>query len=220
MSTRITTPTGRIVWGHPLREQVVKDLQTGKPRLNEDGEKRTQWTFGLAIPKDDFEPVREAMAEAAKEEFPKGVPDGFAWKFKNGDKMDREGCAGCFVLALSTELQPPTNYTYDHGEEKWIETDEIKRGDFVQVEIDIVAHDAISKVAKAGLYLNPLTVALQRVGKEIKGAGGGSDPNKSDAFATPPPQEAPAESAPKSKKEDGDDPRHDEFFEGPKADDD
>lgn len=168
--------------------------------VDKDGVQKKQWAFGLAIPKADCQPLFDAMNTAAVEIFPNGVPDGFAWKFKDGDKVDkdgkpyadREGWAGCFVFACSTQFQTPPNYEYDYAAARWVDTDKLKRGDWVTVALNINPHKAISNESKPGLYMNPDVVMLHHADKEIK--GGAVDPN-ARGFA-PPPRPTPPANAP------------------------
>lgn len=189
---------GRIVWGNPLRKNALKD-DAGKPRTTEEGEQRYAWSFGLAVAKADSAAVMEAMSAAAAEEFPQGTPDNFAWKFKDGDtgkdsqgrpNNAKEGWAGCNVFSLSTELQQPPCYVYNHSVGKWeTTTNGIKTGDYVKVTVNLKAHKALNSKAKPGLYMNPSLVGLFKYGTEIK--GGEIDPNQ--RFAPPPPPEMPTE---------------------------
>ena len=200
MPIEFNTPPGRIVWGHPSKSQDVIDPQTKQKRTDNDGNPRKRWTFGLAIPKDQCQGMFDAMQAATAEVFPGGAPDGFAWKFKDGDAKDkegkpyadREGWAGCFVFSLATEFKMPPNYEFDYGTNKWADSDKIKRGDWVNVTVRVVAHKARNTMEKAGLYLNPDCICLFKTDKEI--TGGGVDPN-ARGFA-PPPQQTPPANAP------------------------
>lgn len=200
MPVQFTTPAGRIVWGHPRNSQDVIDSKTKQPRTDADGNKKKKWAFGLAIPKADCQPLFDAQAAAAAEIFAQGTPDGFAWKFKDGDKVDkdgkpyadREGWAGCYVFALETQFQMPPNYEFDYAANRWVDTDKTKRGDWVTVALNINPHKAISNESKPGLYMNPDVVMLYKADKEIK--GGSVDPN-ARGFA-PPPQQTPPANAP------------------------
>jgi hypothetical protein len=199
MSVEFTTPAGRIVWGHPLRPRKVVDLQTNQVRKKEDGSDREQWTFGLAIPKEECKAFFEAMQSAAAEDFPKGPPDNFAWKYKCGDSgtdgkgnplSAKTGYAGCNIFTLSTEWQSPSYYAYNHSAGKWEDGgDDLKCGDFVRVVVDIASHKATVNLGRPGLYVNPKTVLLHERGDEIK--TGEVDPNQR-GFAAPPVPNSPA----------------------------
>lgn len=204
MPVEIVSPVARIVWGHPSKPRDVIDQQTKKPRTNEDGTKRRSITFGLAVPKADWQAISDAMVQAAQQEFPGGFPGNFAWKFKDGDTgvdndgkalRERDGYAGCYVLACSTELIGSVgNFTYDHGSQKWVDgASVIKCGDFVKVTLSLNAHKARNNTEKPGLYVNPTCVMLWQSGPEIK--GGDVDPN-ARGFAPPPPQTPPAGAMP------------------------
>lgn len=245
--TEVNTPVGRILWGHPMKSQPVKDDRTKALKMKQDGvTPRVQWNFGLAIPKDQCAPLFDAMKAAMAEEFPRGEPRDFAWKYRDGDTdrdannnplAGKEGYAGCYIFACSTEFQCPPNYAFDHGTGKWVDTTDIKRGDYAVVTLDVKAHAAVGN-GKPGLYLNPKIVCLWQVGAEIK--GGDIDPNS--RFAAPPVQTpaapppaapgaapgqrplqggAPAPAAPSppggSAPGNAAPPRHDAFLQGPGA---
>lgn len=227
MSVRHVTAEGRIVWGSAVTPQNVTD-KNGAKLKNDAGEDRTKISFGLALPKGDAaNALCAAIEQAAVEVFPKGTPDRFSRKYKDGDTaVDRNGTpfrelpgrAGCYIFALSTEAVGMVKcYEFDNSEQCWRDSDRIKCGDYVKVEVDCVGNKPDDPSFTPGVYLNPMVVALYREGAEIKSAGGGSDPNRTDAFAKPPVQEAPS-TPPASTPSDGAPPRHDEFFNGPKPD--
>jgi len=198
MPREITTPPGRIVWGHPLQGQKIRD-DNGQIRKNDEGNDRYRWSFGLAVPKDKLGEFRDAMVAEANELFPKGVPGNFAWKFKDGDKdndskgdplSEKPGYAGCFVFAIETQYKAPTFHVYNHGEKRYEDRDSgVKRGDWVRVLLEIKAHEAVGRNGKPGLYLNPLRVLFFKSDVEIKGVGSATDPN--DLDIPPPPEETP-----------------------------
>lgn len=194
------SPVGRILWGHPLKP-VKKTDEAGKVITDDNGEPVMVYQMGFAVRKEDFGPISEAMQAAAAEEFPQGVPGNFAWKTKDGDNdtdakgnplSKREGYAGCYVLSLQTQI-PVQNFAWDYSNNKWIECDTIKRGDYAKLALDIKAHKAVNAKAKPGLYLNHSCVTLWQIGQEIKGAE--QDPNAL-GFTPPPPQQPPQEAAP------------------------
>lgn len=215
MSVETLSPVGRIVWGSPTKQRDVIDTQTKTVRVDKDGNKRKQISFGIAIPKADwmtaqvgpngeqFLSINDAMAAAANELFPGGIPGNFAWKFKDGDthvdnngkpSREKEGWAGCYILSCSTELVSSVGvFGFDHGAGKWAPTKDIKAGDYAKVTLNFNAHKARNNTEKPGLYVNPNAVMLWAVGPEIKGAYE-FDPN-ARGFAPPPPQAPPAGAA-------------------------
>ena len=48
-----TTPIGRLVWGHPLRSQQKRDMDTNQLSLNESGQPIDQCAMGVAFTKSD-----------------------------------------------------------------------------------------------------------------------------------------------------------------------
>lgn len=172
----IITPAGRIVWGNPLNgrdktdnnNQVVINPQTGQPVK--------QWSFGLAIPKNECGALFQAMQQEAAALFPTGVPQNFAWKFKDGDGLDdkgipfanREGYAGCVVLSISTEAFAPRVVRLVGGSYQQM-VEGIKTGDYVRVAIGIKGHAGKPGVRGSvpGLYINPSMIEFIGYGQEI-----------------------------------------------------
>ena len=178
---KLNTPVGRIVWGHPMKSSVKKDLNTNQPVIR-DGKQVEQWAFGVAIPKDQFQALYGQMYQEALTAFPNGVPGNFSWKFKDGDGTDRqgqpysirEGYAGHYVLTISTEAFMPPCYKYENGTYRQIAENEIKTGDYVVVNLDIKANVPTNRTHTPGLYVNPNMIELVGYGTEIKGT---VDPN-------------------------------------------
>ena len=142
---------------------------------------KIEWGFGLAIPKSALQQtgagqpgeVWAAMHEDAFTLFPsRQIPPSFAMKFKDGDGIDdkgisfanREGYAGCIVLACTTNIQPKF-YRWEGGTNIQI-TEGIKCGDYVNVQLNIKAHPAVGQ-QKAGIYVNPGMIQFLAYGKEI-----------------------------------------------------
>lgn len=186
----LTTPVGRIVWGNPLRASAIRDDQ-GKPKLDpETGQPLEQWAFGLAIPKNDCGELFQAMQGQAGAIYPDGrIPPSFAWKFVDGDGIDndgdkysdREGYAGCYVFAFSTQYAAPGVFQNQNG--SFVQLSEgIKCGDYARVRTNIKAHTSNSNKpgSKPGLYLNPNLVELVGYGTEIR-----KGPSPEDAFGKP-----------------------------------
>ena len=183
---KINTPVGRIVWGHPMKSQVKKDLNTNQPVMR-DGQQVEQWVFGVAIPKDQFGGLYQQMQQEVLSAYPNGAPSNFSWKFKDGDATDRqgqpystrEGWADHYVLTISTEAFQPPCYKFENGQYRQLAENEIKTGDYVVVNLDIKANIPTNRTHTPGLYINPNAVELVGYGTEIKGSGG-VDPK--DAF--------------------------------------
>lgn len=183
MPTQFVTPVGRIVWGHPLKPQIKKDQKT-KQIIMRDGNQVQQWVFGLAIPKDQFvAQVWPQMSAEAATLFPNGVPSNFSWKYKDGDGVDasgkpyntREGYAGHYVLTISTEAFSPQVFKHENGAYRQLAPEEIKTGDFVAVNLTLVANKPKDIQNTPGLYVNPNGIVFVGYGAEIVSAGSNPD---------------------------------------------
>jgi hypothetical protein len=174
--TDITTPLGRIVWGHPITPQNKTDQQTRQPVKNANGEVIQQWGFGLAIPKDQFAPVWAAMNAEAAKGYPNGVPGHFSWKIKDGDGIDRQGkpynqragYAGCYVMQITTELKAPGTFVYENGAYRQLQPTELKTGDYVTCGLNLKVNVPTNPQHTPGLYINPTSVLLQFLGEKIE----------------------------------------------------
>lgn len=176
---KVNTPVGRIVWGHPMKPQIKKDLNTNQPVLR-DGQQVQQWAFGVAIPKAQFGALYQQMQQEALSAYPNGVPSNFSWKFKDGDATDRqgqpysarEGWAGHYVLTISTEAFQPPCFKFENGQYRQLSEGEIKTGDYVVVNLDMKSNVPTNRTHTPGLYINPNAIELVGYGTEIKGVGG------------------------------------------------
>ena len=176
---------GRIVWtsGNLFTGQVKKDDRTKQVVLDQQGNPVVVFGFGLAIPKmipqtgqftDMWIKLWQTLQGEALTLFPGGhVPQGFSYKFKDGDVdidkagvpySKREGYAGHIVLACTTQL--PIKYFRFEGGNNILVNDGFKNGDYVNVQLNIKAHPAVGQ-GKAGIYVNPSAVQLIQPGKEI-----------------------------------------------------
>ncbi len=186
---------GRIVWtaGSIFAGRKKLDQNTGLPRHNARGEEMMEYGFGLAVPKSVIQPNMmgpgqpgefwAAMHEEAFTLLPHAratgqIPQGFAMKYKDGDGVDhngvpfsqREGHAGCIILALTTTI-PIKFFKFENGTNVQI-ADGIKCGDYVNVQVSWKAHPAVG-TSRAGLYANPNAVQFMGHGKEIVNAPSG-----------------------------------------------
>jgi len=169
---------GRIVWGKPGQATKKTDQQSKKPILK-DGQEVEQWVFGIAIPKADFLANEWTwFNHVATSVFKNGVPQGFSWKFKDGDDVDRngkpfadrEGYAGCYVLTISTEMFAPPIYKNEGGKYRQLEAREIKTGDFAVVKI-LTKYNGATGTQTPGIYVNPVAIELVAYGAEIISTG-------------------------------------------------
>lgn len=181
---------GRIVFGHPTKPRIKKDVRTRQPVIK-DGQQVHQYVFGVAIEKNTFvQQVWPFLAREAQSAFPNGIPNNFSYKYKDGDGVDskgqpynkREGYAGHCVLSISTEGFAPTVYKHENGSYRQLAENEIKCGDFVAVKITCKYNGAVSPNTP-GLYINPNGVVLLGYGQEISSAG--QDPDEMFAGMQP-----------------------------------
>ena len=183
----ITTPVGRIVWGqNPLKPKPVIDDATKLPKLDKTGKPRMQISFGLAIPKAEFQAtVWPALYNVAAQAFNGSVPPSFAYKYVDGDGVDpngqpyanRPGYAGCYILTVSTEVDNVPMFQFDgtHQCYNQIPSDALKCGDYVSCGVDIV-YNGQKSPNKPGVYVNPKAVDFVGYGEHIASQGG-ADPN-------------------------------------------
>lgn len=180
----LATPVGRIVWGHPTksRDKTRKNPTTGANEkvLKADGTVAQQWSFGVAFNKADFQAmIWPAMAQEAATAYANGTPPKFSWKYQDGDGIDdqgkpfntREGYAGCYVLAISSELMAPPIYKLNGGKYDQLPGEAIKCGDFVVVGLNIKVNVPQDRTHTPGLYVNPTLVEFIGYGTEIVSQG-------------------------------------------------
>lgn len=182
---------GRLVWGHPGKLQVKKD-KFKQVVLNKEGKPVEQCSFGIAIDRNDFYGrILPLMQNEVRTAFPNaqptqpnqlypgglmGLPQSFAWKFKDGDGPDhmgkpfntREGYAGHVVLTHSTTGFMPKVYRAD-GRGGWVEMQphEFKTGDFFHCKTSIKFNGASGANMTPGLYVNPEGLVHIGYGAEI-----------------------------------------------------
>lgn len=173
-SVALTTGIVRIVQGHPARAKQKTD-NNNQP-VFKDGKPVMQWFFSVAVPKAEWQPISNAMGQAAAD-IPGNNNPKFAWKFKDGDVAvdsngkpyrDKPGMAGCMILMISTEFQPPTIFRRNsNGAFDVMNPDDLKCGYFVRVGLKIDGHPAATMAQTPGLYINPQGVEFIAYGEEI-----------------------------------------------------
>ena len=176
MPTEITTPPGRIVWGHPSKAKPRTKQNSREPLLDATGQQRQSWSFGVAFDKVTFQNhIWPALAAEAATAFPQGTPPTFSWKYVDGDTIDREGkpynqregYAGCYVLAISTELMAPPIFKFNGTGYDQLPGESIKTGDFVVVGLNLKVNVPTDRTQTPGLYVNPTIVEFVGYGPEI-----------------------------------------------------
>jgi hypothetical protein len=181
-------PPGRIVWGD-LYKPRDKDFE-GRPLVYKTGpdagKPRVTYDFGVAIPK---EPGGQhwAHTEWGKAIWQAGhsrinnagqLPD-FAWKVVDGDSTvvkqqpgkppgkapkDREGHAGCWIVALSSSFAPQIVNATTGKFEPMPQVDAVRPGDYVQVQGNAADN---SSQGNPGVFLNHNLVAFSGFGQRI-----------------------------------------------------
>lgn len=203
--TEITTPPGRIVWGHPFKSVQKTDNITKQPLFDAQGKPRMVWSFGVAFAAADFiAHIWPAMLAEAATKYAVNpqtglpqTPPNFSWKYKDGTNgIDskgkpyniREGYNGCYVLNVSSELMAPPVYQFVNNAYVAINADQIKCGDFVVMGLKFVANVPKLATHTPGLYVNPEIIIHIGNGTEIIGQG--ADPvakfGTAPQFALPP----------------------------------
>jgi hypothetical protein len=183
MTVEFTTPVGRIVWGSPTKSR-------GKTRKNavtqalepvmKDGVQVQVWSFGVAFDKATFQAsIWPYLSQEAATLYQGGqVPAKFAWKYTDCEEIDdngkrygeREGYEGCYVLAISTELQAPPVFKFNGTSYDQLPADAVKCGDFVAVGLNVKGNIPSDRTMTPSLYINPTVVEFVGYGKEIVSA--------------------------------------------------
>lgn len=197
--TTITLPVGRIVWGHPGKPKPATDNH-GNPKLDKTGQQMQETSFGIAIPTDVFNAQVWPHMHAEASKLFQNVPGGFSWKMtqstevdKNGKLYsDREGYAGCVVLAISTMVEPPRLLRWNGTQWQQMNAEEVKCGDYVQPEVTFKVNKPTNPTHTPGVYVNPNQIAFVGYGEEIVSVRQ-TDPNQ--AFGNGPPPLPPGASA-------------------------
>lgn len=187
---KLRTPLGRLVGGNPAVEQKVTDFYTKQAKLDQAGQEIKEWRCEVAFPKKDFiEQIWPLINQEVSANYPQYAnmhPDNyenskFSWKVINGDSPacpkgsnvpynTREGYPGNYIVKIRTTAFAPQIFKYENGAYRQISANEIRTGDYVAVNLNVVCH----KENDGGLYWNPNGFELVAYGKEIKSAAGGN----------------------------------------------
>lgn len=161
--TDILFPPSRLIGGS-LYTGVTKD-DKGQPLTFSDGSPRTQYSFGIAIPKGQEQhwnqtPWGAKLWQAGASAWPAihQTPT-FAWKVKDGDSTvpnkkgnrpcDQEGHPGHWIVWLSGSFAP--RITKDQGRTEFIEPNAVKPGYWVEVFANTASNN---RNDSPGMYLN------------------------------------------------------------------
>lgn len=187
-----TTPIGRIINGNP-HDGHNTDHQ-GNPLVIKSGpnagQPRTEYRFGVAVPKTqpDFkiEPWAQALKQAAQAGYPhlfdpQGNPTNpqmqFAWKVTDGDSQipnsmgnkpcDMEGAPGNWIIWFSNGFAPKL-YDWNASQNQALPLnpdDRIECGYYVEVYATVGANGATGN--QMGIFINPMMVCRRAYGEVI-----------------------------------------------------
>ena len=198
----ILFPVGRMIGGSVYKAQPVLD-NFKKPKLNADGTPRTEFNFGVAIPK---------QGEAHWSQTPWGAQvwgvgsaahpanhknPSYAWKIVDGDSTtpnkagripsDQEGYKGHWIIWFKQSWAP--KLVTDKGTVQLIEPDQIMPGYYVEVFGSVVGNGTSPT---PGVYINPQAVNRVAFGEKLATAsvdtssvGFGAGPLPAGASVTP-----------------------------------
>lgn len=180
--------TGRIVSGHPMKDQERYDDNNQK--IMKDGKPVTQRYIGLAIPKNgstDWKQTdwgRQFYAEGTNPT--NGYKNGedqhpsFSWKITDGDSSipnkrgkkpcEQQGYAGNWIVSIATELPYGCYHVGKYDPIQAIQNpDEITCGDNVRVLVDVKPNRKKdgSAAKTPGIYVNPRLLELSSKGEPI-----------------------------------------------------
>ena len=175
--TNFVTPVGRLVQGS-LSQGSTKSFKgedlVWKSGPNQ-GQPRTEYYVGLAIPKTDpgVAELFAAMQATATAGYPGGesqLPD-FAWKYIDGDTVDakgkpyaeREGHAGCYIFRLSTSYPVKCSQPDSRGNQVVIPAEQIKKGYYIRIAGSVTAGDKVNP----SIFMNMNMCELVGYGEEI-----------------------------------------------------
>lgn len=180
---KFVTDVGRLVSGHPMKFNAVKDNK-GVPKLSKtDGKPMQEIYFAIAVLKSGGIDWKQTtwgalIVQAAVAGWPNGEyqSPSFAWKIIDGDSAipnkvgkkpcNREGWPGHWVLSVKSMF---AFSCYHHGKYNPL-TDQIadpkmiKCGDYVRAEISVVGNNPSES---PGVYMNPSLFELYRAGAPI-----------------------------------------------------
>lgn len=201
----ITTPVGRLVYGHPSK--LIQKTDTKRQPIMKDGKPVMVRSFGVAFPKDAFNaeiwPVMYHEAKAVFQGYEPPMPPTtlFSYKFKDGDGVDkqmrpysqREGYAGHCVVHFETQFDLIA-YRANAAGNGWdqITENDYKTGDYIRVSCSIEGNKPDNAMHTPGLFINPQGILLIGHGAAIVNAPtadqmfGGVGPSALPPGATPP----------------------------------
>lgn len=199
----ILTPVGRLVQGHPMDYQVVKD-NNNQPKMQADGiTAQTAMFVAIAVVKGTEQHWNQTewgaqIYGAGQAGWPNGEFNAptFAWKVEDGDSQipnkngkkncDREGFPGHWIIKATTQLPVACHHTGMYHPTQAIQNkNEIKTGDYCRISIQVKGN---APSQTPGVYINPQLFELVRAGVQIMG----SAPDAAAVFGAAPAPELPA----------------------------
>jgi len=193
-------PAGRLVYGHPSQKIHKKDNK--KQPMFKDGQPVMVHSFGVAYPKDVFNStVWPVMYQAASGAYGgQQPPPHFAYKFKDGDTVDRqgkpyanrEGYAGHCVVHFETQFDLLA-YRINPQTGGWdqITAADYKTGDYIAVRATVEGNKPADPTHTPGLFVNPIGVLHVGNGQAIINAPSADQMFGGQQFALPPGATAP-----------------------------
>ncbi len=176
-------PVGRIVSGHPMVGNVVKDDKTNLPKFQQDGvTPQVSFYVGYAIQKGQEADWKQTtwgqkIVQQAATDWPNGEhgAPAFAWKITDGDSQvpnkkgkkpcDREGWPGHWVIHISQGWPYPCYHTgHFQPHEAIQQKEQIKAGDYARFVVTIKGNGPSQS---PGMYINPQQMELVRAGVQI-----------------------------------------------------
>lgn len=197
----LTLPPGRLVYGHPSQKIHKKDNKK-QPMHKADGTPVMVHSFGVAYPKDVFNStIWPIMFQAASAAYGgQNPPPHFAYKFKDGDGVDRqgkpyntrEGYAGHCIVHFETQFDLLA-YRLNTQTGGWdqITADGYKTGDYIQVNASIEGNKPTDPTHTPGLFINPQGVLHVGNGAAIVNAPSADQMFAGQTYALPPGASAP-----------------------------
>lgn len=197
---QLTLPTGRLVYGHPSKK--IPKLDTKRQPVMKDGKPVLVSMFGVAYEKQVFnDHIWPVMYGAASAAFggPQ-IPPHFAYKYKDGDGVDRqgrpynqrEGYAGCMVVHFETQFEIIA-YRLNPQTGGWdqITENDYKTGDYIAVNASIEGNKPTDATHTPGLFINPQGILHIGNGPAIINAPSADQMFGGQQFALPPGASAP-----------------------------
>lgn len=205
--------TGRIVAGHPMKDQVKFDDNGQK--IIKDGKEQTQRYIGLAIPKNgstDWKQTdwgRQFYAEGTNAT--NGYKNGedqhpsFSWKITDGDSAipnkrgkkpcEQTGYPAHWIVHISTEIPYGCYHVGKYDPIQAIQNpDEITCGDNARVLVDVKPNRRKdgSAAKTPGIYVNPRLLELSSKGEPIVNEPSGPSASAVFGGGAPAPVSTPA----------------------------